>query len=96
MCVCVCVCVCLLRTGCRRYLRQVGDLACDADGTLANCIPESDPRRDGPSARPDPGTCSKETADPSWSTVYPTIAHNLLHYFNATRAVEDQYPKLVT
>lgn len=77
-----------------QYLDQIGDLACDADGTLSNCIPGSDPRRDTAEAFPNPDTCSGQTADASWSTVFPTVAYNLWKYFNSTGAVKKHYAKL--
>jgi alpha-L-rhamnosidase len=77
-----------------QYLGQVASLACDSDGTLANCIPESDPRRDGANSRPDPATCSGQTADASWSTVFPAVAHNLWRYYNATGVLRTHYAKL--
>ena len=54
----------------------------------------SDPRRDSAASRPDPETCSKTTADPSWSTVFPSVAHNLWRYYNAVNSIAAHYDKL--
>lgn len=79
-----------------QYLDQVADLACVADGTIGNCLPESDPRRDGSGTKPqpDPTTCKSTSNDLSWSTVFPAVAYNLWRYYNATSSIGPHYDKL--
>ena len=52
-----------------QFLNQIQGLQC-SDGTVASCIPNTDPDRDG---QPKPLPCSGAEGDPSWGTVYPTI-----------------------
>tara|TARA_B110000208_G_scaffold187009_1_gene244420 strand:- start:1256 stop:4174 length:2919 start_codon:yes stop_codon:yes gene_type:complete len=77
------------------FLNQIDDLQCASDGSLAHCIPETDFRRDGLAEQPDPNTCSGVQHDPSWSTVFPTIAHNIWKYYNATGVVREHWSSLL-
>ena len=80
VCVCVFVCVqgvyfsvgCLLGVLIQVAVTLFSFLSSFASGTLNNCVPNTDPRRDGvsSSSQPDPETCSGLTTDPTWSTMY--------------------------
>lgn len=75
-----------------QYLGQLRDSMCQ-DGSIPNVVPWTDPRRDGP-APLDPPQCSGSEGDPTWGTVYPTIAWNLWRYYGASGTIEDHWPNL--
>jgi alpha-L-rhamnosidase len=74
-----------------QFMNQIRDGQC-SDGTIGNVVPSTDPRRDGP--LPFGGNCSGLTGDATWSTVYPTIAHNLWQYYGAIGVLADHWPRL--
>ena len=74
-----------------QFLGQLRDGQCP-DGTIGSVVPATDPRRDGP--LPSGGNCSGLTGDATWDTVYPTIAYNLLQYYDAIGVVRDHWPTL--
>jgi alpha-L-rhamnosidase len=73
-----------------QFLVQMQQLQC-TDGTVGSCIPNTDPHRDG---QPAPLPCVKAEADPSWGTVYPTIAWGVWKYYGATGVAARNYPSL--
>jgi alpha-L-rhamnosidase len=73
------------------YLAQIRDIQCD-DGTIGNVVPSTDPRRDGD--LPGGPNCTNLEKDPSWGTVYPTVAHNMLKYYDARDVVQSHWPRL--
>jgi alpha-L-rhamnosidase len=77
-----------------QFLTQIAQTSCQADASIGNCIPNTDPRRDSASVQNDPETCTGLTADPTWSTVYVTIAHNVWQYYGATNVVRTHYRQL--
>ena len=82
-----------------QFLTQIAQTSCQADASIGNCIPNTDPRRDSAAVQNDPETCTYSiaeglTADPTWSTVYVTIAHNVWQYYGATNVVRTHYTQL--
>jgi len=77
-----------------QFLTQIAQTSCAADATIGNCVPNTDPRRDSAAVQNNPETCSGLTADPTWSTMYPTIAHNVWQYYGATNVVRQHYKQL--
>lgn len=73
-----------------QFLTQMQQLQC-ADATIPSCIPNTDPHRDGP---PAPLPCSNEEGDPSWGTVFPTIAWGTWKYYSASMV--RYYPSLLS
>jgi len=73
------------------YLEQIRDGSC-ADGTMGNAVPQTDPRRDGP--LPVGPNCSMQTKDLSWSSVYPTVLHNVWKYYGAVGVLRDHWRPL--
>jgi alpha-L-rhamnosidase len=73
-----------------QFLVQLQQLQC-TDGTVGSCIPNTDPHRDG---QPAPLPCVKAEADPSWGTVYTTIAWGVWKYYGATGVAARHYPSL--
>jgi alpha-L-rhamnosidase len=71
-----------------QFLQQLRQLQC-ADGTVPSCIPNTDPERDGP---PAPLPCTGAEGDPSWGTVYPTIAWGSWKYYGLS--LRSHYPSL--
>ena len=74
-----------------QFLTQMQQLQC-SDGTIPSCIPNTDPERDGV---PPPLPCSGAEGDPSWGTVYPTIAFNTWKYYGAIGVAAKHYPSLI-
>ena len=74
-----------------QFLQQLQQLQC-ADGTVPSCIPNTDPHRDG---QPKPLPCSGAEGDPSWGTVYPTIAWGVWKYYGALGVAQRHYPSLL-
>ena len=62
-----------------QFLAQIQQLQC-GDGTVPSCIPNTDPNRDGV---PAPLPCTGAEGDPSWGTVYPTIAWGVWKTYGA-------------
>jgi len=73
-----------------QFAAQMQQLQC-SDGTVASCIPNTDPDRDG---QPAPLPCSNAEADPSWGTVYPTIVWGIWKYYGAVGVAAQHYPSL--
>ena len=73
-----------------QFLTQIKQLQC-SDGTVASCIPNTDPERDG---QPAPLPCSAAEGDPSWGTVYPTIAWGVWKYYGAKGVAASHYTSL--
>jgi hypothetical protein len=61
---------------------------------MGDCVPNTDPRRDTAKVQNDPATCSGLTKDPTWSTMYVTIAHNVWQYYGAANVIRRHYPQL--
>ena len=59
---------------------------------MASCIPNTDPERDG---QPAPLPCTGAEGDPSWGTVYPTIAYGVWKTYGATGVAAAHYPSLL-
>jgi len=76
-----------------QFLAQIQQLQCP-DGTVGSCIPNTDPHRDGWPVGP--ASCSAVEADPSWGTVYPTIAWGVWKYYDARGVISRHYPSLKT
>jgi hypothetical protein len=74
-----------------QFLAQLQQLQCP-DGTVESCIPNTDPERDG---QPKPLPCAAAEGDPSWGTVYPTIAWGVWKYYAALGEAVRQYPNLL-
>ena len=74
-----------------QFLAQIQRLQCD-DGTVPSCIPNTDPHRDG---QPPPLPCNGAEGDPSWGTVYPTVAWGAWKYYAATQTARQHYPSLL-
>eukprot|EP01079_Euglenida_sp_SAG-EU17-18_P005441 gene5441-971_t len=77
-----------------QYLAQIAQTSCQSDGTIGDCVPNTDPRRDTAAVQLDPNTCSGLTSDPTWSTFYVTITHNVWKYYGATNVVRKHYAQL--
>jgi hypothetical protein len=75
-----------------QFLQQLQQLQC-SDGTVPSCIPNTDPHRDGV---PKPLPCAAAEGDPSWGTVYPTVAWGAWKYYGAVGLAARHYPSLVT